>query len=464
MATFPITKARQKLGFTPATSVRANIDTRTGQGAVGKAVGEGVLELYAQWDLKIANTQLSKYQRDVGLDDILLVKEIGDELDPEKHSEIHQQHAKSRQGMMPKNRRAAKAAAIWNNKKEVEYAESLTNGMELRINDNWLAEYSAKVAELAGGQGSLTDTEKFLARRQLTDPLDKTVAAKLLASAQKAEVEGLVTRYYRNGFYVNARETLEASSLSQADKEDLEDEIDQDEKKAILEFEYGINNELVAIDNAPNMTQADFNNQASKIKTDILTYPHITGTQRKKMLSDLDRWKRGTNEIDYAKILSLNQEMDAAQRSGIVDPTIKNRITDANLEGAFGGRHRGGQKTYGDMVRRFNKLQFDERAQSITPIVRTFERENRDDPRLIFLFHQAKNKIMTDNTDMASRELFVKISGLAESYSILPEKDIVQKMKKDEAGKIIMVSPEGKLYEVPPTKRQLFIDNGYTEK
>ena len=40
---FPITEARQELGFTPTTAVRANIDTRTGAGAVGAAVGAALI-------------------------------------------------------------------------------------------------------------------------------------------------------------------------------------------------------------------------------------------------------------------------------------------------------------------------------------------------------------------------------------------------------------------------------------
>ena len=41
--TFPIIEARQELGFTPTTAVRADIDVRTGEGAVGAAIGQGLL-------------------------------------------------------------------------------------------------------------------------------------------------------------------------------------------------------------------------------------------------------------------------------------------------------------------------------------------------------------------------------------------------------------------------------------
>lgn len=43
--TFPIVGARQELGFTPTTAVRANIDVTTGEGAVGAAIGQGAIQV-----------------------------------------------------------------------------------------------------------------------------------------------------------------------------------------------------------------------------------------------------------------------------------------------------------------------------------------------------------------------------------------------------------------------------------
>ena len=47
MAKFPIQQARQELGFTPSTGVRANIDVRQGDvgGAIGQALVAGAREL-----------------------------------------------------------------------------------------------------------------------------------------------------------------------------------------------------------------------------------------------------------------------------------------------------------------------------------------------------------------------------------------------------------------------------------
>ena len=60
MAKFETTKARQELGFTPTTAVRADIDVRTGEGQVGVAIGQGLLALGEQFQLINAKTQLSE--------------------------------------------------------------------------------------------------------------------------------------------------------------------------------------------------------------------------------------------------------------------------------------------------------------------------------------------------------------------------------------------------------------------
>lgn len=45
MAKFPTTEARQELGVTPTTAVRFTGDTRTGEGLVGAAIGQGILAI-----------------------------------------------------------------------------------------------------------------------------------------------------------------------------------------------------------------------------------------------------------------------------------------------------------------------------------------------------------------------------------------------------------------------------------
>ncbi len=316
-------------------------------------------------------------------------------------------------------------------------------------------------AENAATNGDIETANEWIEIAERSGLVGAKKAAKERKDNSVIAVESEVVGLYRTGLHDEAKKVLEASSvLTAKEKEKLDDEIDIDKRQADVAFESRMNQFLIDIDNTEGMTQRDFNEQAKSVEIHILA-ADVDGTKRKRMLEGLEKWRRGTSETDYAKILSLNQEMDAAQRSGIVDPTIGNRITQANMDGSFGGRHKGGQKTYADLVRRFEKLQFDERMQSISPIVRTFERENADDPRLIFLFHQAKNKLISDKPDAGTKEIFIETSALAEAYSILSERTIERKMKTKEA--VEMIAPDGSRWNVPMDKKQRFLDNGYKE-
>jgi hypothetical protein len=444
-------------------------------GATGAAVGKGLvqlagqgIELWKKYDLKEVNTQFSKYTSDVGLLNVQRDAEALNADDADEVVAIYKKYSDLRDNIKPKNKRALRAVGIWEDEQRAIDAKSLFDARRKVTIDNERTRLFEKQQEVLNNPAKLAEFEKQLARSQFLDknsPDDigptftKLEAAKMLIETRKMAVQGQVVNLYRTGFHDEARKALEASSLGVKEKEILSDEIDIDERTKIVEFESGINSELVRIDNTEDMTQADFNKQAKALKERVRV-AKISGTAKRKMLTDLERWRRGTNEIDYARILSLNQEMDAAQRSGIVDPTIQTRIMQASLEGAFGGRLKGGQKTYGNMIRRFEKLQFDERLQATSSIVSMFERENADDPRLIFLFHEAKNKFIAEHPDIDTKELFIKISGLAESYDVLPESVIKKKMKKT----VIMTDPKGHMYIVPTEKRQLFLDNGYTEQ
>ncbi len=357
--------------------------------------------------------------------------------------------------------RGEKARLAWLEGKKDAAREILTKVSNAKQNE-YQTELFLGNARNAAANGDMEVSEQWIELAEDSGLIGPKLAAKERKKNLKLSIEEEVTGLYRAGLYDEAKKVLEASSLSSKEKEQLDDEIDADERLKLVEFENDINSELVDIDNDPNMTQANFNDQAEATKEKILV-ANIPGTLKKKMLSDLEKWRRGTNEIDYAKVLSLNQEMDAAQRSGIVDPTIRNRITRASLDGSFGGRNKGGQKIYGDMIRRFEKLQFDERIQATSSIVRTFERENADDPRLIFLFHQAKNKLIADNPDIGVRELFIKISGLAETYGILTEGTIERKLRTKSEETVTMTAPDGVKWVVPVNKKQKFLDNGYTE-
>ncbi len=223
--TFPIQRARQELGFTPSTAVRANIDTRTGAGAVGVAIAEAGLAVAGELqrldiksDLKEANSQLSKYQRDVGLDNVERDAEVAAELDPEKHAAIFQKHAEAQKVFLPTNERGLAAAGLWNNKQAVVNAKLLASGMETRAEDNWLAEAGAKIVSISqtGSQEQLDEFKRFLVRRQSFEPLDKTDAAKLLMAASRAQIEGELSILKKQGVAGEPEKFNEATELIQS--------------------------------------------------------------------------------------------------------------------------------------------------------------------------------------------------------------------------------------------------------
>lgn len=109
MGTFPITRARQELGFTPSTAVRANIDVRTGEGQVGAAIGQGLLGLGEEFTIINAKTQLSE-QNVAASDEInKFFLELGANDDPETYPEQLNGLFSNLDSLSPKNSIAARA-------------------------------------------------------------------------------------------------------------------------------------------------------------------------------------------------------------------------------------------------------------------------------------------------------------------------------------------------------------------
>lgn len=222
-------------------------------------------------------------------------------------------------------------------------------------------------------------------------------------------------------------------------------------------FEAGINERMLQIDLNEDMSPEQFEIAAEGLKAGVIN-SLLDGDQKLKLVKELDKWKTGTAEIDYDRTLSLNQEIDAAYRTGIVDPSIEDRINRANLEGAFGSRKKGGAKTYSDMIRRFKNIKLDTRIKAVEPIVNQFERENSDEPELVFLFHQAKNKLIEDNPDSDIKDIFVKISGLVSVYESKTPKQIEGMMKEN---MVRVISPDGKRGYVKQEEIEQAIKEGY---
>ncbi len=112
--TFPIIEARQELGFTPTTAVRADIDVRTGEGAVGAAVGQGLLGLAKQWELINAKNQLSESNQAASDAEIKFLLGLEGNDDPETYRTEFDKLSAEIDSLAPKNRRAAN---IYNSQK-----------------------------------------------------------------------------------------------------------------------------------------------------------------------------------------------------------------------------------------------------------------------------------------------------------------------------------------------------------
>jgi len=489
MAKFPIRRTERTISGRGA-AVRANIDVDTGHAALGEAlkdVGSAITGVATQF------AQKSKRQREM---EERLAAERQQRLDTRskiaaeaviKRAEIEHDGFKKENAdtsLWEKDFQDRMAIA----RQEIDgldmsddarllvgakFESRLMTGESTTLVDTTLRESEdtkeaadgALVNAIVGGDPDAIKEATGLWQDAYAGTMDKAeqkalfeeLSRKALNMRGDAAVEAVHAAVKANNFGA-ARVLVDNPDIPESKQTTLRGTIDS---KELLAFENNLNDSLIGIDNAPDMSQSDFDMQAIKLK-DSITASNVPGANKKKLLADLERWRRGTGEVDYAKVLSLNQEMDAAQRSGIVDPTIETRIMRANLEGAFGGRNKGGQKTYADMIRRFKKLEFDERLQAIAPIVSAFARENSYDPELVFLFNQAKNKVVAENPDADTKDLFIKVSALAESYGILPP-DVVSARLRQKPKTVLMKSPEGISYHVPIDKKQKFLDNGYTE-
>jgi len=248
MGQFPIVYTERTVSGR-APSVRGDIDTRTGAGAMGQAIGQGLIDLAQlgiKWYLKEGNTQFAKYKSDVDKDNIVLLAEIENEHDADKHPAIYEKHANIRKGFLPKNNAGLRAAELWDIQQSAIYEKNLADGMKKRVNENWLASAYEQIADIerTGDPAKLIDFKKFLTRGIIIDkehpdvqgrPLDRTQYVKLLAQANEAQVVGQVTSLYQTGNYKEAREVLESSSLSIKEKKSLSITIDADKNRKLSE-------------------------------------------------------------------------------------------------------------------------------------------------------------------------------------------------------------------------------------
>ena len=241
MGKFPVTEARQELGFTPSTAVRANIDVSTGEGAVGAAIGQGLLKLGEQYNNTIAQTQLSEFQRQANEEMARLELSFATNQDPETYRAEYQKSLSVIRAAMPKNSKAAQGANLWLNAKEPSWLGQVDKSRIARANDNWEAELFQKQGVI-GETGVMGSFPMFLAEGVKAGRIDKSDGVKVLANTRKMATVGQITNLYRSAAsqetpelqeatYQAARDLTNASALDILKKESLLKTIDLTEKQ-----------------------------------------------------------------------------------------------------------------------------------------------------------------------------------------------------------------------------------------
>ncbi len=222
MGTFGITRARKRLGFSPSTAVQANIrvpNLDTGA-AIGQAAIAGV-KLLQDYDVKQANIELSEFQRKANEEINALEGRRRGNLDPDTYQQDFNDTMKAIGEFTPQRKRSAQASRLWLNSKIPGWQEDSTVDQLARADDNWDTEASSQIAGIKkdGDLTKLAEFKSYLIRRQLgPEPLDKSKAAKLLAEAETAQIEGRVATLKQlgmagqEGAFDNARKLVQASS------------------------------------------------------------------------------------------------------------------------------------------------------------------------------------------------------------------------------------------------------------
>jgi len=433
MATFPAY-------YTQATpsgrgqSVRSNLDVSTGEGMVAQAtqnLGNELFQLGQKYDLKQANVQFSEAKRKVEETKTRESIALMGELDTDKHDAIHQQHTKEAQSYRPKNKRAAESFDLYMNTLSPAWDVDVLNGKIKRADDNFDADILSDITRLESGDGNASSIKDKIVRGYKVDkdtnlPVDRTKYIKFIAMANEAQVEGSIYTAIKSGQWSLAKDLIDKSPLDPDKKNVLTNRVESSRLQLSKDFENNINDRMIQADN-DEMAAGQFDLIADTMKQDIIN-SQLDGTHKTRLLDDIRRWRTGTNEIDYNRLLALDQEMDAAQRTGFISKETRDRIVQANVEGVFGSRQKGGGERYNSRIRRFDNLKFDEKANTVSGIVSAFEADMEGEANTIFLFHEAKNKWFENNKDATPREAFIAIQRISDEYETMKPTEIAMRM------------------------------------
>jgi len=185
MAKFPIERAPEKVEVRP-TAVRAGLDVRKGGRELAVAIsgfGGALADLGIRYDITQAQTQLSEFQRKANEEINRLALSFDTNLDPETYRAEYKKSAGTIRSLIPKNRRAARAAELWLNAKEPAWSVGVDKARLNRADDNWLAELFAKQTAVSQ-TGQVGTFPAFIAEGVKAGRIDKSDAIRILAQTR----------------------------------------------------------------------------------------------------------------------------------------------------------------------------------------------------------------------------------------------------------------------------------------
>lgn len=417
----------------PNVTISPNVST--GAELVAQAI-QGLGGVFSRMNEAWEATQLSTMKRrydEAGFEALRTYSETGDE---DARKVLLQKWSQDIDGIRSESNSVNRQFREYRNDVEPKWADNFAGAEALIQKRNILADGRANIQKYLE-QGDILKVDeqaKILVDKNLISPAE---GQELMRDAPNDAILAQANRMLTtnpNGA-LKILDNLKNPTERQAEKQRiLAGVLNRQVEQLSAQFEDSICQRQNAVDMNPKTTEVDVVTTAETLKNEIYANTLITEKDKMRMVKQVNNWMRGEGETDYPKLLALNEEIDIAYRTNIVDKTLKDRINRAYLEGAFGPRAKGGEKTYGDMMRRFNNIKLDSRIRAVGGIVEQFKRENADEPDLIFLFDQAKNKWFDEHSEADERESYQQISTLKTVYEQMSMAEVRRRIKgeKDE--------------------------------
>jgi hypothetical protein len=440
MAIFPV-QYSERLPPAVGPNVPINLDTRTGAGVVAGAMGSfGEAMLKIGEDIR-KNEMVMEYSNLQLKSDEINIAAYGaarNTQDPLAQKRIEEQAYKDMKALGSKTKAVNDLYLRHLNSVLPQYQIDFAKlNHETRIR-NLQADYKInrdKFLEKGDSPENALAFATYIKRFEGTEFLPPALAEAEIAdfpvNARLGQARNLIIQgnYDESNNKLNELDKMTLSNEQGQEKIQLQEFIKRAQKQNIVNFEEYLAGKENTLDekNAPS---DEVDSVVKQLTTEIYA-SNIPATDKQRLHKQLIQWSKGEGEIDYARINALNMELDSAARTGVIDPTLKDRIERARVENAFGPRGKGGEKTSGDMIRRFKRLKLDGRIADVSGIIQQFDREYSDEPELIFLFHKRFNELLLEDTEISDKELFIKVRNLKSTYEDLVPEQFEQMMKQE---------------------------------